>query len=58
LAGRRDPLEIRSGSEGWQALTRYIDNGDLPADNKWVDNQIRPTAIRALQPAVRRLAAR
>ena len=29
----------------WQALTRYIDNGDLPADNNWVENQIRPIAI-------------
>ncbi|SDH84134.1 IS66 C-terminal element [Variovorax sp. OV700] len=29
----------------WHALTRYIDNGDLPADNYWVENQIRPIAI-------------
>lgn len=29
----------------WQALTRYIDNGDLPADNNWAENQIRPIAI-------------
>ena len=29
----------------WHALTRYIDNGDLPADNNWVENQIRPIAI-------------
>ena len=29
----------------WQALTRYIDDGELPADNNWVDNQIRPIAI-------------
>jgi transposase len=29
----------------WQALTRYIDDGDLPADNNWVENQIRPIAI-------------
>jgi transposase len=28
----------------WQALTRYIDDGDLPADNNWVENQIRPIA--------------
>jgi transposase len=29
----------------WTALTRYIDDGDLPADNNWVENQIRPIAI-------------
>jgi transposase len=29
----------------WSALTRYIDDGDLPADNNWVENQIRPIAI-------------
>ncbi|NPC59406.1 IS66 family transposase [Caenimonas sp. S4] len=28
----------------WTALTRYIDEGDLPADNNWVENQIRPIA--------------
>jgi transposase len=27
------------------SLTRYIDNGDLPADNNGVENQIRPIAI-------------
>ena len=29
----------------WQALTRYIDDGELPADNNWVENRIRPVAI-------------
>jgi transposase len=29
----------------WQALTRYIDDGELPADNNWVENQIRPIAL-------------
>jgi transposase len=29
----------------WQALTRHIDDGELPADNNWVENQIRPIAI-------------
>ena len=27
------------------ALTRHVDDGDLPADNNWVENQIRPIAI-------------
>jgi transposase len=29
----------------WVALTRYLDDGALPADNNWVENQIRPIAI-------------
>jgi transposase len=29
----------------WAALTRYLDDGDLPCDNNWVENQIRPIAI-------------
>jgi hypothetical protein len=27
------------------ALTRYIDDGNLPIDNNWVENQIRPIAL-------------
>jgi len=29
----------------WQALVRFIDDGELPIDNNWVENQIRPIAI-------------
>ena len=29
----------------WAALTRYLDDEDLPIDNNWVENQIRPIAI-------------
>ena len=29
----------------WLALTRFIDDGDLPIDNNWVENQIRPIAL-------------
>jgi len=29
----------------WQALTRFIDDGRLPIDNNWIENQIRPIAI-------------
>ena len=29
----------------WEALTRFIDDGNLPADNNWAENQIRPIAI-------------
>jgi transposase len=26
-------------------LVRFIDDGELPIDNNWVENQIRPIAI-------------
>jgi transposase len=29
----------------WQALTRFIDDGRLPVDNNWIENQMRPIAI-------------
>jgi transposase len=29
----------------WQALTRYIDDSDVPISNNWVENQIRPIAM-------------
>lgn len=29
----------------WDALTRYIEDGSLPADNNWVENRIRPIAL-------------
>ncbi len=29
----------------WVALTRFIDDGELPIDNNWVENQIRPIAL-------------
>jgi hypothetical protein len=29
----------------WTALTKYIDDGDLPIDSNWVENQIRPIAL-------------
>ncbi|MES2925343.1 MAG: IS66 family transposase [Pseudomonadota bacterium] len=29
----------------WTALTRFIDDGRLPVDNNWIENQIRPIAI-------------
>ena len=29
----------------WPALVRYIDDGDLPIDNNWVENRIRPIAL-------------
>lgn len=29
----------------WTALTRYLDDGAVPVDNNWIENQIRPWAI-------------
>ena len=29
----------------WEALTRFMDDGQLPVDNNWIENQIRPIAI-------------
>ena len=29
----------------WAALTRFIDDPQLPADNNWIENEIRPIAI-------------
>ena len=29
----------------WAALTRFVDDGQLPVDNNWVENRIRPVAL-------------
>ncbi len=29
----------------WSALTRFIDDGNVPISNNWVENQIRPIAL-------------
>jgi transposase len=29
----------------WTALTRFLDDAQLPIDNNWIENQIRPIAI-------------
>jgi transposase len=29
----------------WTALTRFLEDGQLPIDNNWIENQIRPIAI-------------
>jgi hypothetical protein len=29
----------------WSALTQFLDNAQLPIDNNWIENQIRPIAI-------------
>lgn len=29
----------------WEALVRFVDDGELPIDQNWVENQIRPIAL-------------
>jgi transposase len=29
----------------WVALTRFVDDGQLPVDNNWIENQIRPISL-------------
>jgi hypothetical protein len=29
----------------WGPLTRYLDDGDVPIDNNWAENRIRPIAL-------------
>lgn len=29
----------------WPALSRFVDGGQLPVDNNWIENQIRPIAV-------------
>ena len=29
----------------WVALMRYLDDGELPIDNNWLENRIRPIAL-------------
>ena len=36
---------IQYSLKRWEALTRYLDDGTVPIDNNWVENQIRPWAL-------------
>jgi transposase len=36
---------IRYSLGRWVALTRYLGDGDLPIDNNWLENRIRPVAL-------------
>jgi hypothetical protein len=50
---------IDSSLGRWEALSLYLDDGDVPCDNNWVENQIRPApgsarlALRAMPVATR-----
>lgn len=36
---------IRYSLGRWVALTRYLADGNLPIDNNWLENRIRPVAL-------------
>jgi transposase len=36
---------IQYSLKRWQALVRYLDDGSIPIDNNWVENQVRPWAL-------------
>jgi len=39
------PQGCRLSLKRWAALNRHLDDGDLPIDNNWVENRIRPIAL-------------
>jgi len=43
--GTRTARAIDYSLKRWDALTRYLDDGDVPIDNNWIENQIRPWAL-------------
>ena len=44
-AGTATAKAINYSTGRWAALTRYIDDGDLPIDNNHIENRIRPVAL-------------
>lgn len=43
--GTRTAKAIDYALKRWEALARYLDDGRIPIDNNWVENQIRPWAL-------------
>jgi len=43
--GTRTAKAIDYSLKRWDALTRYLDDGNVPIDNNWIENQIRPWAL-------------
>lgn len=39
------PSRIDYSLKRWVALTHYLSDGQVPIDNNWIENQIRPIAI-------------
>lgn len=44
-AGTRTARAIDYSLKRWDALTRYLDDGEVPIDNNWIENQVRPWAL-------------
>lgn len=44
-SGTRTAKAIDYALKRWEALARYLDDGRIPIDNNWVENQIRPWAL-------------
>jgi transposase len=44
-AGTRTAGAIDYSLKRWDALTRYLDDGEVPIDNNWIENQVRPWAL-------------
>jgi hypothetical protein len=43
--GSRTAKAIDYSPGRWAALTRYCEDAEVPIDNNWVENQIRPWAL-------------
>jgi len=43
--GTRTAKAIDYSLKRWAALVRYLGDGQLPINNNWVENQIRPWAL-------------
>ena len=44
-SGTRTAKAIDYALKRWEALVRYLDDGRIPIDNNWVENQVRPWAL-------------
>lgn len=43
--GTRTAKAMDYSLKRWEALTRYLDDGAVPIDNNWIENQVRPWAL-------------
>ena len=43
--GTRTAKAIDYSLKRWEALVRYLDDGHVPMDNNWIENQVRPWAL-------------
>ena len=43
--GTRTAKAIDYSLKRWEALARYLEDGEVPIDNNWIENQIRPWAL-------------